>query len=168
MKYKILCISFIFLQTSCTQNFLSYIKTPQKKEILSLNNILTESGLINTPPPLKTKESTNMIYPTGILLTNKHLKLVQKVKTISVTNNSLITLSIDTKNFLIATPYFSSPHIIYQANHSAPHKGKFLFMVGEKNGIVKIRLYNTEGILIEEAVWYIEIIPSTQVNYDKN
>jgi len=167
MRHKILILIFL-LPIACTQSFILYIKNPQKKRLFSINNILTESGLIKSTNKIHSQEKNNKIYPQGSLLTNKHIKLAQYIKTLSITNNSKITLSIETKNRLISSPYYTSSHIIYQADQSTPKKGKFVFLVGSKPGIIKIRSYTKEGILVEENLWYIEITPSILKENNRN
>lgn len=150
-------IFVFFFTNSCTQNLISYIKTSPKKPLISIEDILVESGLIY-PNDTKTITSiSNQIYPTGTLITNTtQLKITYH--TVEVTNNSPFTITIPTKNYLIVTPYYSSAGIVYLADESTPKQGIFKFIISGSSGITRMRIYSADGFLQEEQVWYVEVL----------
>ena len=156
MNKKLFLFGIFLLLTNCTQNFVSYIKTPPILPLISLEAMLLEVGLIN-PTNITTKSPiSNTSYPTGTLA-KKPLIIQRSFHTKQVTKDSTFSIKNNTKNYLFASPYYSSPGIIYQADQSIPKQGKLTFTVIDKSGQIKIRLYNPEGILQSEEIWFIEI-----------
>ena len=149
-------VGILFLLTNCTQNFVSYIKTPSKTSFISLEEMLLEVGMIN-PPNITSKDPVvNTEYSTGILAEKRHT-LQQSFHTKQVIKNSTFTVTNNTKNYLFASPYYSSPGIIYQADQSAPKQGELIFTILDRSGQIKIRLYSPEGVLQSEETWFIEV-----------
>lgn len=154
MKYKIgLLIFFLFSQ--CTQTLISYVKTPHPIQLLTAEQMFLTSGLIN-PITVKEKSSiTQQNYSTG-QLAQPHQELEQKFNTLQVEINTPFEIKVNTKNYLIANPFYSSEGIIYQADLSTPKQGKFIFIADTNYGEIRIRIYSKEGILQRESIWYIE------------
>ena len=156
MNRLLFLVGIFLLLTNCTQNFVSYIKTPSTTSLISLDDILLEVGMVN-PANIAPKESVaNTIYPTGTLAGKRQI-LQQSFHTKQVVKNSSFTVTNDTKNYLFASPYYSSPGIIYQADQSFPKQGELIFTILEQSGQIKIRLYSPEGILQSEETWFIEV-----------
>ncbi|MGL5955896.1 MAG: hypothetical protein ACRC0X_04745 [Brevinema sp.] len=155
MKYLIL-LSMILL-SACTQNLISYIKTPYSLDKISLERVLADVGLIRDASSNGKDPIPMTNYQTGILVEDSS-RLQEFFNTLEVPKNSYFQLTIDTKNYLIAMPYYSSPGIIYRADESIPKQGIFQFTSGTQAGQIKIRIYNPQGVLQSEATWYIEVI----------
>ncbi|MGL4388316.1 MAG: hypothetical protein ACRCTJ_02865 [Brevinema sp.] len=154
MKYFFLMVLFL---SSCTQSFISYVKTVPTAPIISVNEILVEAGIISENTPVQKELLTNN-YPSGTLLSNNTQKLKTMVNTLEVEAGTAIKIEVDTENYLIAQPYFFSEQIIQDLNNSNPTQGIFEFMIGNKPGMIKIRLYHpNSGKLIKEVSWHIEI-----------
>ena len=156
MNKALFLVGIFLLLANCTQNFVSYIKTPSAMSLISLDDILLEVGMMN-PTEIASKESViNTPYPTGTLAEKRQI-LQQSFHTKQVVKNSTFSITNNTKNYLFASPYFSSSGIIYQADQSAPKQGELTFTVLEQSGQIKIRLYSPEGILQSEETWFIEV-----------
>ena len=157
MKNIVLLISILLFSNACTQNFISYVKTSPRKPLFSMDEVLLETGLIYPDEMVESKRnSTNKKYPTGVLIP-KTPELAQTYYTIEVANETAFTINVATKNYLVITPYYSSPGIVYQADDSKPKQGIFNFFIVGDSGIVRMRIYSPEGILLEEQIWYIEV-----------
>lgn len=160
MKYQISLLMF-FGFIGCTQNLISYIKTPSSLQILSAEEMLLRSGLIE---PITQKKKTLLSqkqYPSGVLAPPRQ-QLLQEFNTLQVQLNTPFEVKVNTKNYLIATPFYSSEGIIYQADQSLPRQGKFIFTASGKSGEIRIRIYSPEGRLQTESIWYIETIPTIE------
>ncbi|MGL4677514.1 MAG: hypothetical protein ACRCWI_07605 [Brevinema sp.] len=157
MKYQPLLLSSIILFSNCTQNLISYVKTPYILDKISVEQALEKVGLIRSISSNDKAPIPMTNYQTGILIEDTP-RLQQQFNTLQVTKNSDFQITINTKNYLIVTPYYASPGIVYQADKSAPKQGKFQFISGEQSGQIKIRIYTPQGILQSESIWYIEVI----------
>ncbi len=155
MKYILLLL--IISLANCTQNFISYIKTPHfEGKNISAESLLLSVGLIDPVYVDHTYSFPVAEYPTGTLV-QKSSRLAQNYNTIQVPQHTHFEISVNTRNHLIANPYYASEGIIYQADKSTPNQGKFIFVSGEKSGQLKIRIYTPEGILQSESTWYVEV-----------
>ncbi len=156
MLYKILLIFIILSTANCTQNLISLVKTPYELKNISVEEMFVRAGIIDPLESSAPQSTHQQHYPQGTLQPpNQELK--QEFHTIVVPQNSYFTINVDTKNYLIASPYYSSSGFIYEADRSLPKQGKFEFSSGSIPGLIRIRIYDTEGILQSESIWYIEI-----------
>ncbi|MGL4562167.1 MAG: hypothetical protein ACRCV0_07790 [Brevinema sp.] len=160
MKYILLII--IICLSSCTQSFISYIKKVSVKPLISTDEILIEAGLV----AVENKTKKNTVTPTnstGVLISNSTQTLQTVINTLETSAGSKIMIKADTENYLIARPYFSSDEIIYNVENSNPAQGSFEFIIGNKSGMIKIRLYHPHSnLLIKEMTWYIELKESIE------
>ena len=157
MNRILFLIGIFLLLTNCTQNFVSYIKTPSSIPLISLDDMLLEVGMVNPSNTVSKESVVNTIYPTGTLVA-KRQTFQQSFHTKQVVKNSTFTVTNNTKNYLFSSPYFSSTGIIYQADQSIPKQGELTFTILEESGQIKIRLYSPEGILQSEETWFVEVI----------
>lgn len=156
MKYFLL----IFLMaTACTQNFLSYVKQTQPLPLIDGEQILCESGLIFPATNKKTLKTNNNQYSNVELLPNNQKPFVIIQNTKEIPKNSKFIIKVNVKNYLIAIPYYSSPKIIYNMDDSIPNQGEFHFVAADESGIIRIRIYDQEGVVFKEEVWNIEVQP---------
>ncbi|MGL4394788.1 MAG: hypothetical protein ACRCS8_06160 [Brevinema sp.] len=154
MKY--FPLMFLFL-TSCTQSFVSYVKKVPAKPIISLEDILAESGVVS-PSNVSQKNIMTNIHPTGSLVSNSNKKIKKVVNTREVEAGTIITITADTESYLVAQLYYSGEQIIQNFGNSNLAQGIFEFMIGNKSGEIKIRLYHPQsGALVKEMTWYIEV-----------
>lgn len=156
MKYFLL-ISLI--GTACTQNFLFYVKQTKPLPLVDGEQILSESGLIFPTTDKKILKTNNNQYPNGELLPNNQKPLFVIQNTKEIPKNSKFIIKVDVKNYLIALPYYSSPKIIYNIDESIPNQGEFHFVAADESGIIRIRIYDPEGVVFKEEVWNIEVQP---------
>lgn len=155
MKYLFL---IFFFTSSCTQGVISYVNNINKKPLIDIDTILMESGLILQDTTASKEMIEDQVYPSGTLQKKSNERLKKFSYTLAVKPSSKITIKADTENYLQAQPYFSSEEIVYDANMSNPSQGNFVFMIGNKPGEIKIRLYHPDtGILKKEITWYIEL-----------
>jgi hypothetical protein len=74
MNRILFLVGIFLLLTNCTQNFVSYIKTPTTIPLVSLEDILLESGMMN-PSEIAPKEPViNTVYPTGTLAGKRQIE----------------------------------------------------------------------------------------------
>ena len=156
MNRILFLVGIFLLLTNCTQNFVSYIKTPSSLPLISLDDMLLEVGMANPANIISKAPVVNTNYPTGTLA-EKRQTFQQSFHTKQVVKNSTFTVTNNTKNYLFSSPYFSSTGIIYQADQSIPKQGELTFTILEESGQIKIRLYSPEGILQSEETWFIEV-----------
>ncbi len=158
MKYRLSLLLILFSLANCTQNFISYVKTPNSDDRNSLAEyMLLSVGLIEPSNIDRTIPDINTNYTPGILQA-RDIKLAQNFNTLEISKYTPFSVYVNTKNYLVANPYYASEGIVYQAEESTPTQGKFVFISGEKSGQLKIRLYTPDGTLQSESTWYIEII----------
>ncbi len=157
MNRILFLVGIFLLLTNCTQNFVSYIKTPSSLPLISLDDMLLEVGMANPSNIVSKAPVVNTNYPTGTLA-EKRQTFQQSFHTKQVVKNSTFTVTNNTKNYLFSSPYFSSTGIIYQADQSIPKQGELTFTILEESGQIKIRLYSPEGILQSEETWFVEVI----------
>ncbi len=158
MNRLLFLVGIFLLLTNCTQNFVSYIKTPSTIPFISLEDVLLEVGMMNPSEIISKDPVINNTYPTGTLAEKRQI-LQLSFHTKQVIKNSSFTITNNTKNYLFASPYYSSSGIVYQADQSAPKQGELTFTILDQSGQIKIRLYSPEGILQSEETWFIEITP---------
>lgn len=156
MNRLLFLVGIFLLLTNCTQNFVSYIRTPSAIPLISLEDMLLEIGMVNPSNIISKEPIVNKTYPTGTLA-EKRQTFEQSFHTKQVIKNSTFTVTNTTKNYLFSSPYFSSTGIIYKADESTPKQGKLTFTILDKSGQIKIRLYSPEGILQSEETWFIEV-----------
>lgn len=156
MKYFLLVF---LIGTACTQNFLSYVKQTQPLPLVDGEQILSESGLIFPTIDRKIIKTNNNQYSNVELLPNNKKPFVIIQNTKEIPKNSKFIIKVDIKNYLIAIPYYSSPKIIYNADNSMPNQGEFHFVAADEPGIIRIRIYDQDGVVFKEEVWNIEIQP---------
>ena len=151
---------FLFL-SSCTQEHLILVRNWNRVKLLSLDQILTESGLKkskqakNSAPADAVSEETNAApepapAPKKIASQNKDLL-------IPVNQDFSIQQSSGTNLLVIKSVQGG---VSYLKEKSQPDTGLFYFHTSEKDGKIHFQLYSASGELLKNLYYYVRIKPN--------
>ncbi len=146
------------LSISCTQEHLVLAKNLNKAELISINQILEESGLkaektqvivkTNTVNKTKVNKQTNTKKPPAVNSSTTTLKIPQGEE---------FSINLDSRNAFIVLKSISGD-LKFLNTKSNPDKGFFLFLMGNNNSLVSFFVYDLSGILRKKINYQVHAL----------
>ncbi len=152
---KVIVLFPLIILTSFTQEHLIYLKNINKASIISLEQILSESGLSikkkEGPKKKPDKEITN-----NAVYENPSKKRISEVsKQLQIPENQDFSINLSQENsFIILKSVQGSAK--YLSDKSNKDKGIFLFHNGNSDSKIQFQSYDTGGALDKNIYYYIK------------
>jgi len=145
-------IALSLMLCSFTQEYLIFIKNLGKYNFISMDNILTESGLSTKIPPQKPLPDAGQTNSPVI-----EQPLPEENIQISIPGNNdfSINISQDTNMSILKSSKGDSR---YNADSSDPGKGLFLFHSGLNDSKIIFQSVNSDGLPVKNINYYVIII----------
>lgn len=155
---RVLSVSFIILPLilcSFTEDYLIFLKNPGKYNFLSLNEILTESGIApKKKPPAET------ILPVQTYNPVVKPQIPEQNVSINVPENNDFSINLLQGSNMIVLKSIKGDST-YNASGSDPQKGLFMFHSAENDTKISFQAVNPDGSAIKNIYYYVLIIKNT-------